>query len=121
MGKRTIAAMVLAYLFPGAGHLFLGKRTNAIVFSLVVLIMFVLGLLLHGKLYVYEPGRPLTFFAMLGSMGTGIPYFVAGMLGPFRDYVSITYEYGTAFSLTAGLMNLLLVLDVFDIAEGRKG
>jgi hypothetical protein len=30
------------------------------------------------------------------------------------------YEYGTAFLLTAGLMNLLLVLDVWDIVRGKK-
>ena len=39
--------------------------------------------------------------------------------GIFFDGTS-TYEYATTFTLTAGLMNLLLVLDCFDIAEGRK-
>jgi hypothetical protein len=34
--------------------------------------------------------------------------------------MSATYEHGTAFVLTAGVMNLLLVLDAFDIAEERK-
>jgi len=112
--------MVLAYLLPGAGHFFLGRRAKAAVFFVIVMLMFVLGLALHGKLYTYEQGRPLTLFAMLGSMGAGIPYFVTRLLIPFRDYMSITYEYGTVFTLTAGLMNLLLVLDAFDIAEGRR-
>ena len=48
------------------------------------------------------------------------PAIVARSLGPHGDVTSITYEYGTTFTLTAGLMNLLLVLDVFDIAQGRK-
>lgn len=113
--------MVLAYLVPGAGHFFLGRRTRAAVFFVVVMLMFALGLALHGKLYTFEQGWPLPFFATLGSMGAGIPYFVARLLSPFRDYMSVTYEYGTVFTLTAGLMNLLLVLDVFDIGEGRKG
>jgi hypothetical protein len=30
-------------------------------------------------------------------------------------------EYGTTFLLTAGLMNLLLILDAWDVARGRKG
>ena len=30
------------------------------------------------------------------------------------------FEYGTAFLLTAALMNLLLILDAWDIARGRK-
>ncbi|MEA2417778.1 MAG: hypothetical protein QOI58_4435, partial [Thermoanaerobaculia bacterium] len=36
------------------------------------------------------------------------------------DVTSITFEHGTAFTITAGLMNLLLVVDAFDIAQGRK-
>jgi hypothetical protein len=34
--------------------------------------------------------------------------------------VAITYEYGNAFIIVAGLLNMLVVLDVFDIAQGRK-
>ena len=49
-----------------------------------------------------------------------VPASPKGGLGPPGDITSLTYEYGTAFTLTAGLMNLLLVLDSFDIAEGRK-
>jgi hypothetical protein len=33
---------------------------------------------------------------------------------------SVTYEYGSTFLLAAGLMNILLILDVFDISTGRK-
>jgi hypothetical protein len=54
-------------------------------------------------------------------MGMGFPYFLlryglhyqGNMVGP-------GYEYGTAFLLTAGLMNLLLVLDCWDIVRGKK-
>jgi hypothetical protein len=120
MSSRTITSMVLAFLFPGAGHLFLGKRARAAVFAVVVMAMFLIGLWLDGKIYVAEPGKPLTLLAMLASIGTGIPYFVARAMGPLGEITSITYEYGTAFTLTAGLMNLLLVLDAFDIAEERK-
>jgi hypothetical protein len=43
------------------------------------------------------------------------------ILSRVRDRVRIpTYEYGSTFLLTAGLMNLLLILDAFDIASGRK-
>jgi len=112
--------MGLAWLVPGGGHLYLGRKTRASVFAGVVIFMFVIGLMLDGKLYVYEPGRPLTFLAMLGSLGAGIPYFVARVIGAVGDAGSGTYEYGTAFTLTSGLMNLLLILDVWDVAEGRK-
>lgn len=120
MKRRTINAIVLALVFPGAGHYYLGLKKRAAAFCGIVLFMFVAALLLDGKLYVFEPGRPLTYLATLASMGLGAPYFFARMFGPFGDIYSFTYEYGTAFGLSAGLMNLLLVLDAFDIAEGRK-
>ena len=45
---------------------------------------------------------------------------IAVLMGVHGDVTSITYEHGTAFTITAGLMNLLLMLDAFDIAEGHK-
>ncbi|HEY5610417.1 MAG TPA: DUF6677 family protein [Thermoanaerobaculia bacterium] len=120
MNRKTLVAMILALVVPGAGHFYLGRRQRALIFAAVVFFMFFMGVALQGKIYVFEPGKPLTFLATLGSMGVGLPYFIARALGPFGDIRSLTFEYGTAFTLTAGLMNLLLVLDSFDIAEERK-
>ncbi len=54
-------------------------------------------------------------------MGMGVPYFLLRLVfGYHGDLLSATYEYGSAFLLTAGLMNLLVVLDAWDIAHGRK-
>lgn len=114
-------AMTLALLIPGAGHLYLGKRARAMVFAVVILTMFFLGLALEGRLYVVEAGKPLSILATAASMGAGTPYFLARIFGPWGNPASLTYEYGTAFGLTAGLMNLLVILDTFDISRGRKG
>ena len=122
MSKRSVIAMVLAYLVPGAGHFYLGRRAQAAAFFAIIVFMFVLGLSIDGNLYTLaESGKALLrVLASFGSMGAGILYFIARAMGPFGDVTSATYEYGTTFTLTAGLMNLLLVLDAFDIAEGRK-
>ncbi len=34
--------------------------------------------------------------------------------------MAVTYEYGNAFLIVAGLLNMLVVLDAWDIAVGRK-
>ena len=120
MTMRSTAAMILAFLVPGAGHFYLGRRRRAIAFLFIVAAMFAAGLMLEGKVYSIRPGSMLSVLATLGSMGSGIMYFVARAVGAPGNIASITYEYGTAFTLTAGIMNLLLVLDSFDIAEGRK-
>jgi TM2 domain-containing membrane protein YozV len=120
MDLRTLTAVLFAFLVPGAGHFYLGRRARAVAFFGIVLFLFLVGLAVDGKLYTMEPGKPLTFLATIASMGLGLPYFIARAAGPFGDVMSITYEYGTAFALTAGLMNMLLILDSFDIARQRK-
>jgi hypothetical protein len=122
MNRRTLTAMVLAYLVPGAGHLYLGRRARAAAFFCIVVFLFVVGLSIDGDLYKLEQsgGALLRILASLGSLGAGLIYWIAAGMGAHGDVTSITYEHGTAFTITAGLMNLLLVLDAFDISRGRK-
>jgi hypothetical protein len=120
--SRTWIAMALAYLVPGAGHLYLGRRQRAIAYFCIVVFMFFIGITVDGDLYTVTRtgGSLLRLLAAFGSMGSGLLYWIADFKGVQGDITSITYEHGTAFIITAGLMNLLLVLDVFDISEGRK-
>ena len=54
-------------------------------------------------------------------MGMGLPYFLARWaFGYAGDIEGPGFEYGSAFILTAGLMNLLLILDALDISRGMK-
>ena len=122
MKSRTVIAIILAYLVPGAGHLYLGRRARAAIFFAIVVTMFLVGIGIDGELYTFARahGSLLRILASLGTAGAGLMYFVALFAGVHGDITSITYEHGTAFAITAGLMNLLLVLDAFDIAEERK-
>jgi hypothetical protein len=36
------------------------------------------------------------------------------------DVAGAVHDYGTKFLVTAGLLNVLALVDVFDIAAGRK-
>jgi hypothetical protein len=114
-------ATVLAWLVPGAGHLYLGRRGRAVTFLLLVAMSITVGVLLHGKLFTIVPEQPLSRLGTLASMGMGIPYFVLQFALGYRGEIhASSYEYGSAFLLTAGLMNLLVILDVWDIAGGHK-
>ena len=133
----------LAWLLPGSGHLYLGKRVRAIAFFVVVLASFTLGIFSDGTASVIDSRQPLSYLATFDNLAIGpldllsrhrtygeivfrMPDNQADphrlqMIGRLRDRVrSVTYEYGNTFLLTAGLMNILLILDVFDIATGRK-
>ena len=120
--RNPIVAAALAWLFPGLGHWYLGRRRVAIPFAVIVTVTFLLGLSFEGRLYSVEAGQPLTILATFAVYGTGILNVAARMLidSPGGTILSPTYEYGCAYLLTAGLMNLLLMLDAWDIATGRK-
>ena len=114
-------AAFLAWVIPGLGHLFLGLRRRALIFCLLVLGSFVLGCLLHGALPWNLGGSPLQKLHTLGTLGAGSLYLVTVFaLAYSGDVQSAGYEYGSAFILTAGLMNLLLMLDAWDIAWGKE-
>lgn len=122
MTTRTTVSMILAWVVPGAGHFYLGRRGRAIVFFAIVVFMFLIGLSIDGGLYTVATsgGSWLKILASFASMGSGPLYFIARRIGVPGDVVSATFEYGSTFTLTAGLMNLLLVLDCYDIARGNK-
>ena len=118
---HALAAALLAWAVPGLGHFYLGRRVRAIAFCAIVLISLATGVALDGNLYRTVPDQPLSFFATIGCMGMGAPYFLARwVFGYEGDIEGAGYEYGSAFILTAGLMNLLLILDALDIARGMK-
>ena len=120
--RSTAAAMVLAWLVPGLGHYYLGRRKTAIAFLAIIAVTFLLGLSFQGRLYTVEDGQPLTILATFAVYGAGLLNLAARALSenPGGVILSPTYEYGCAYLLTAGLMNLLLVLDAHDLASGKK-
>ena len=84
-------------------------------------LMFAIGLWLKGRLFPFEVSQPLVALAALADIAVGIPYLLARALDVGRGEVTaITHEYGNTFIIVAGLLNMLVVLDAFDIAEGRK-
>jgi hypothetical protein len=119
---RPVVCAALAWLFPGLGHLLVKRRGTAILYAIIVTATFLLGLSFEGRLYSPEPGQPLTILATFAVYGAGLLNIAARYFSsnPNGTILSVTYEYGCAFLLTAGLMNLLLMLDVYDIAAGRK-
>jgi hypothetical protein len=119
--SQTYLILLFAWLIPGAGHLYLGRREKGLIFLVTLPLMFACGLWLEGRLFPFELAQPLVALAAFANLGMGIPYFIAKVLGAGDGrVVAISYEYGNAFLIVAGLMNMLVVLDAFDVAEGRK-
>ncbi|MFL6194481.1 MAG: DUF6677 family protein [Thermoanaerobaculia bacterium] len=118
---NLVVAVLSAWLVPGLGHFYLKRRLRGLAFFLLVIVSMLVGCWLEGHLYTVVPGQPLTMLATLASMGMGFAYFVLRYALHYQgNIMGAGYEYGTAFLLTAGLMNLLLVLDAWDIVRGKK-
>lgn len=110
----------LAWIFPGAGHFYLGDRRRGLLLGGLILFCLFLGVYLHGLLMWQTSGSPLLILGTIGSAGAGTPflalYFLLGYQG---DPAAAGFEYGASFLLSGGLLNWLLVLDAWDRAWGR--
>ena len=110
-----------AWALPGVGHFWLGRRTKGVLFFAALPSMFAIGLAIGGRLFPFDLSEPLVALAAVGQVGVGLTYFVATTLGAGAgDVRAVTYEYGNAFVIVAGLLNLLVVIDAYDVALGRK-
>jgi hypothetical protein len=110
-----------AWAVPGAGHLWLGRRQKGLVFLIALPLMFLIGLLLHGRIFSFDLSEPLVALAAVADLGCGLPWIAARAAGAGAGIVTeATYEYGNCFLIVSGLLNSLVVLDAFDIAMGRK-
>ena len=109
-----------SWAIPGAGHLWLGRR-KGLVFLVAIPLMFAIGLAIQGRLFPFDVSEPLVGLAAVADLGVGLTYFAAAALGyGGGDVRAVTYEYGNAFLIVAGLLNLLVVIDAYDVAVGRK-
>jgi hypothetical protein len=137
-------ALLFAWLVPGCGHISLGRARRGVVFGILVLGSFGLGLAHDGRLALQNDREPfLSSLQVLANLGVGPADALArirvygapayrlppGLDDPVADVRLRTLRerarspvsaYGTAYLWTAGLMNLLLLFDVWDIARGRK-
>jgi hypothetical protein len=117
----TLAICSGGWLVPGLAHILIGRWIRGAIFAACVLLMFIFGLAMHGKLYDLEFDEPLHVFAFIANIGMGIPYWIAERFNlGIGTMTWPSYDYGTTYLWVCGLLNYLIVLDAFDIAQGRK-
>jgi hypothetical protein len=120
--SRTVTAGLLAWVWPGLGHVYLGRFGKGLVLMGSILALFVLGVLMDSRLQLHLGLEdPLALLFSAAQMGVGAPYVLARLLGYEAGLVkSPTYEYGNTFTAVAGLLNILVLLDALDTARGVK-
>jgi hypothetical protein len=138
--RRSLVAVLLAWLVPGLGHVFLGRVRRGLFFGALLWASFGFGMAHDARLSLRDDNQPLlTGLQVLANLGMGpidpiarlvvygeMAYTMKGggdsvqrvetFRARERSPISI---YGTAYVWAAGLMNLLLLFDVWDIGRGR--
>ncbi|HXO14776.1 MAG TPA: DUF6677 family protein [Steroidobacteraceae bacterium] len=115
------AALLAGWLIPGAGHLVAKRYGRAAVLFVAIGLMFVLGLLMQGKLYAANPADPLTMLGFVGDLGNGLLYIGGRLFGAGQTPVQVvTADYGTKFIVVAGLLNVIAAVDAHNLRIGRK-
>jgi len=112
---------IAAWLIPGCGHFMLGKRGRALILGTAIILMFLSGLAMKGEFYAMQSGSILQSLGFLGEMCVGVAMPAAKFFGyQGGDPFFVSADYGTAFLVSAGMLNALAILDAFDISMERK-
>jgi hypothetical protein len=149
--KDPFVAGFLAWLVPGAGHIYQGRTAKGLLFSACILGTFFYGLFLGEGRVVYASWRPTDQrLPFICQVGVGLPTMPAlvqayrikqgkaplwsGFMAPPRlgptsrvpptDPAQLTlsdltfllnrrFEIGTAFTMIAGLLNVLAIYDAW--------
>jgi hypothetical protein len=141
--KKAAISLFLTWCVPGLGHLYLGKKIPAIVFFSIIHLAFILGFIHDGRFFVIdEKHSVMSYLQTMTNVAVGpldiagraysygrLTYFLGEQHGEeYKETISTMRKriespisrYGTAYLLTAGLMNILLLLNIFDISIRRK-
>ena len=118
-------AVALGWLVPGAGHLFLKRTGRGLLLLASITAMFLCGLMMRGAMYQPQTGDLLTTLintgGFVGDVCSGILYLLSAWLGYNQpDQAGAVHDYGTKFLVTAGLLNILAMVDAYEIAARRK-
>jgi hypothetical protein len=114
-------AAAAGWFVPGLGHLLLRRWTKAVVYFVAVGGLAVAGLMMRGNVFHSNGADAFEVLGYLADLGSGMFYFLAQRIdaaGP--DVAHAAGDYGTRLIASAGVLNLLCVLEAFDIGLRRR-
>lgn len=118
---RGIGVALAGWLVPGFGHLLMRRWSKAAVYFLCVGALAYASVAMRGGVFSPSGEDILDRLGFFADLGTGGFYFLARMIqtaGPDLSHAS--GDYGTRLFASAGVLNVLVVLEAFEIGRGRK-
>ncbi len=119
--SMSIVAPAIAWLIPGAGHLIQKRWIRGFLIMASITTMFVLGLMMQGRVYHPNGGDILDMLGFVGDVGAGGLYIVTRVQDWGHGAIAhATADYGTKFLIVSGLLNFICAADAYHIAIGKK-
>ena len=124
--NNPILIGLIAWIFPGAGHLIQKRVKRGLILAACIWTMFIVAILSGGAYYPgfdFKEGALLYLLNIFAKSGNGLGALIGFLLSvvPKPNVAAMaTFEYGGRFLETAGLLNYLAIMDAVDICLGRK-
>ena len=120
-----LPVVALAWFVPGGGHLLLKRTSRGLLLAGAILLTFSFGIMMRGAMFTPMTGDLLTTIiycgGFVGDLASGVLYLLTTWLGYAQPEIAgHVHDYGTKFLVAAGLMNVLAMVDAFEIVSGRK-
>jgi hypothetical protein len=118
--------VIAAWLIPGGGHFLLKRAGRGALILASVVLMFLFGLFMRGMMFTPEKGIDyltslINYGGFVCNLAAGLLYILASIFGYAQvDLPGDVHDYGTKFLVTAGLLNILAMVDAWEIATGKK-
>ncbi len=111
----------MGWLIPGLGHLLQRRWGRAVIAFIAVGTLAFAGLRMRGNVFSPQHGDAFGLLGFIADAGAGIFYLLAHTLQKAGGDVShAAGDYGTRMLATAGVLNLLFVLDALEVSRGKK-
>jgi hypothetical protein len=125
---RMVIAAIATWLLPGLGHLLVGDRIRGTIFLVVITLTFWTGVAIGGVKNTVSPNdRTLWFAGQICAGGHSLAAIAWGSrigdpekTGQYAAYVKgygRTEEVSVVYTAIAGMLNILIILDVLVRAE----
>ena len=112
-GKNPLLGLVLAWLVPGAGHYYIGRKGKAVYFFVLITSAYALGLILAKFCCVNIDRFPWHYAGEIfyGSATLIVQLLTKDLLvGGFNRFL----DHGTLIVTVAGLLNVVVMVDFYE-------
>jgi hypothetical protein len=118
---RRFLATFLTWVLPGLGHLYLGRRGKALYFFALVGGLFVVGMAFADFHNVSIERHP--YFSIAYALAGGPTALALAVTAKIPVESDVNPDLGCLLSAVAGLLNVLVMIDAYTIAEesGSRG